>query len=331
MALDDELTEGNLDSALAGLTIRKRLGKGRTASVYEVEGQLPGNRLPIAVKVFCPRATQEGQAEREHRLGVWAHAHGLGPAVFGVGETDGQCTLFMEKMDATLTQANKLLPFGEAQKAWRKAFEVLAQATFCINAQEKALFGHSGWLCGDDLKPDNILMTFGRKKNEGVRVKLADWDPEHWHVLPLQEPEGRMLNRLLLVFNTIHCLGSATVVGLWPDHEIQFLQCLAWLAKRRDRYLRAFTQFYDWLLARGPYHYAGVQSTARRSRGEQFLQAFEERLTYAGDPPRVALREVRSMLRDLTRPGLARDDRVGETEITSARVSTLGQQTHASE
>jgi len=270
-----------------GLTLHRVLGRGRTGFVYE----LSGTRVPrSAGKVFTGRGKPQSIA-REHQLASWAHARGLGPAIYGFREAEDPATdgapalhasvLIMEKMDGTLGDVSKA-SFPEAQASWGLAFRFIATADFSVGASE-GLFPRGGWLCCDDLKPDNVLV----KRDSGrVSLVLGDWDPLHWHPLPLSPEEGRTLNRLLLIINTLLSArqqeGNTWLLkttGLWPDEECTLLTCLAILAGERDGYLSSFVKVYDWLLRRGPYHYAQLPSGAKRERADSFMRALHTSFT----------------------------------------------------
>lgn len=296
-----------------GLTLHRVLGRGRTGCVYE----LSGARVPrSAGKVFTGREKPQCVA-REHKLASWAHARGLGPAVYGLWEgeepsIDGApalraSVLIMEKMDGTLGDVSKA-SFPEAQACWGLAFRFIATADFSVGAPLEGLFCRRGWLCCDDLKPDNILVKRQEGGGGGVTLVLGDWDPVHWHPLPLSPEEGRLLNRLFLIINTLLSArqqdGSTWLLkttGLWPDEECTLLACLATLAAERDGYLASFFMVYDWLLRRGPYHYAQLHSGAKRERADSFMHAlhasFATSLPHAPAPSSEDLRLCRRRLR----------------------------------
>jgi hypothetical protein len=216
----------------------------------------------------------------------------------------------MEKMDASLNRFGSQGGFSACKLAWREAFRALATRDFSVNAQDALPYASPGWLCCDDLKPDNILVKAERSTSSAPRLRLAlaDWDPDHWHSLPLPAEAGRFLNRMLLILNTVLSLRAPAehselcrVVGLWPEPEFRLLQCLAALGRRHDKYLADFACVYDKVLLRGPYHYARISGRSRRERAGALLQRLQDLceggLRSDAEPDPRPLRRLQASLR----------------------------------
>ena len=296
--------------AVLGIELHRLLGTGRSGCVYEVS-QGPKAKGHAAGKVFIGPKTD---FRREFALASWAHSRGIGPRIHSLrqgslteeqGETIAVAALLMEKMDGTLADAVKG-PYSDARLGWALAFHVLASADFSIDNSK--IYPFSGWLCCDDLKPENILV----KKSKTLELRLGDWDPLHWHPLPLQAREGRWLNRTVLVLNSLLACTRALhgkmrflqISGLWPDTELSFLACLSTLAQKKDVWLASFLMCYDSFLRQGPYHYANLQGKRRRERASGLMEILHQSYTYyfPSDlyPSETMLQTARRGLRDVT-------------------------------
>ena len=286
----------DLSKAL-GVTFHGVLGRGRGGTVYELSGTIAGGRHPrSAGKLFVSDCSKGGgcPGDKEHHLAVWAAGRGLGPPVYELrqgrvespeGGSYRVGALLMEKMDTSLNRFGAKGGFTMSRLAWREAFQAIAKRDFSVSAQDASPYTSPGWLCCDDLKPENILIKSDRSAAapSSLQLALVDWDPEHWHSLPLSEATGRFLNRLLLILNTI--LGIRAVeeqadvrrtIGLWPESELRLLQCLAALSCAHDKYLVDFACVYDKMLLRGPYHYARISGGNRRERAWGFMKRLQE-------------------------------------------------------
>ena len=275
-----------LDNAL-GLTFHGLLGGGRGGTVYELSG-VPGARQSrSAGKLFVSdwdAAATCTPGCREHDLARWAAQRGLGPFVYEfrqckVDTTEGASfrvgALLMEKSGVPLNCLTLKSRFAMSSGAWREAFAVIARRDFSVAAHDSSPYSTTGWLCCDDLKPDNILVT---SKGGACSVALVDWDPQHWHVTPLKEDAGRFLNRLLLILNTVlsaRCDVRRTV-SEWPEAELKLLQSLWTLSCSNDTCLLDFACACDKVLLRGPYHYARIKGGDRRARALTFLNRLAE-------------------------------------------------------
>ena len=300
------IREENIKPALRatlGIELHRLLGTGKSGAVYEVSH---GSKGRAAGKVFA-RSTAESQ--REFALASWAHSRGIGPCVHSLCSTteEGPAVLLMEKMDGTLAEAIGGTYVG-ARLAWALAFRMLASADFSFDNSK--IYPSSGWLCCDDLKPDNFLV---KKRKHGTELRLGDWDPLHWQPLPLQAREGRWLNRTVLILNSVLACARTSrgkmrflqISGLWPDAELGFLACLSTLAQEKDPRLASFLKHYDGFLSRGPYHYANVQGGRRRERAGALMEVLHQ--TYAScfpsspPPSDSMLQKARRGLRAVTR------------------------------
>jgi hypothetical protein len=302
------------------VSLRKELALTRSSAVYEVVVSKQGVR---AVK-FSASDPSSTATRKEFALAQWAHGRGLGPKVYelrsktcstGCGDVHMQA-IFMEKMDGTLSHA-KSAPFTHARQQWSRTFQLLASADLSVTPGD--IFTQSGWLCGDDLKPDNILL---RNTPGGTQTVFADWDALHWHVLPLPPASGGLVNFVMFCANCIalalnHCADAYTLVwmiGLWPEDATVRCGGVVALASQRDKVFMRFACTLDGILAKGPYHYAGVSGESRQTRAEAFAQflageavlcAFKDALSH-GLAIRARLRSVLSDLRGATTHGKRR-------------------------
>jgi hypothetical protein len=254
--------------------VLRLLGVGSSARVYEIAI----GRERLAAKVFnC------GCCERELELARWAQQRNLGPRVYAaLGDA-----IVMEKM--TLSLADSALPFSEAQRLWQDAFSLLEQGDFSRGAN---------WLCGDDLKCENVMA-----RGRGEPARILDWDPRHWQALPVPPDDGRALNRILLVLNTMfRDLGA---LSLWPDEQRSFALALAALAAQRSELLLRFASCFDRLLRRGPYHYARLRAQSKRARAELFAQRLAA-LAHEGASTQPAERFLRNLVAAYQRRRLRR-------------------------
>lgn len=288
----------DLSKAL-GVTFHGVLGRGKGGTVYELSGVAGASQPRSAGKLFVAEPSQAEATscpgDKEHNLAVWAAGRGLGPPVYelrrGIVEAPegGKfcvSALLMEKMDAPLNRfGTNGGGFSMCKLAWHEAFQAIAKRDFSVKAQDALPYASPGWLCCDDLKPENILVKTDKSVTPLPRLHLAlaDWDPAHWHSLPLPEGTGRFLNRLLLILNTVLSLRVVDeqselrrIIGLWPESEFRLLQCLAALSRNHDKYLVDFACVYDKMLVRGAYHYACISGRSRRERAGSFLKRLED-------------------------------------------------------
>jgi hypothetical protein len=268
-----------------GVTFHRLLGAGCSGRVYEVSGWSKSAKSRGAGKVFAGSDVKAARHARELALASWAHGRGIGPRVYGLrygswteegGRGREATMLLMEKMDGTLADLGGV-PYWEAKLCWALAFELIEAADF-------SAAGAGGWLCCDDLKPENILV----KRGKSTAVRLGDWDPLHWHSLPIEASEGRWLNRAVLVVNSLFsCRSTARgktrflqTCGLWPEAQLCLLACLASLARDADRQLCAFFKTYDSFLRRGPHHYVSLDGDRRRERASGLARALHEAFSF---------------------------------------------------
>ena len=179
--------------------------------------------------------------------------------------------LVMDKMDMSLTRTSEK-SYSMSRQGWEMAFRLLEKGDFSKSNQ-------SGWFCCDDLKPDNILLNVGKKYTEASGVVLIDWDPEHWHYLPLHPGHGQFLNSLMLCINTVLCHAHnkqwlKTTLNCWPESNLNMLQAFAHLSGIEDVQVLKFVTFFFNMFNQGPFHYAGVRCTPKRMRSHEFLKIF---------------------------------------------------------
>lgn len=246
-----------LRRALTGVAVHGVLGRGRGGLVLEVSKKRRGVRF--AAKVF--RGSLEN-ARREYELARWAAERSLGPRVFPMEcDSDTHPVLWMDLLPLTLGTSFQA-DYAQARAQWQSAFALLEEGNFATASN-----GAEVWLCCDDLKPHNIVFS----ARDASFTRLVDWDPRHWHGLPLLPREGRFLNQLFLILNSALPLCApgphslAQLHGLWPEREAQRLLALCALAEHRDRALLTFLQVLDPLMRKGPYHYAGASERQGRT------------------------------------------------------------------
>ena len=102
------------------------------------------------------------------------------------------------------------------------------------------------------MKPDNILLNVNKKSIEPSAVVLIDWDPAHWHFLPLQAGNGHFLNSIMLSINTVLCHAHnphwlKTTINCWSEKNIKLLQALAYLSGMEDVQLLKIVSFFQYL------------------------------------------------------------------------------------
>jgi hypothetical protein len=212
----------------------------------------------FAAKIF--RSTQESDAEKEYELARWAAHRQLGPQVMQIDFTcDTYPVIWMDLFPVTLASASQT-DYAQAQAFWRNAIDLLQTGDFSRDD------GSKRWLCGDDLKAQNIVFLSGQPDS----VRLIDWDPSHWHSLPLSAREGCFLNTTFLLLNSAlqaqNKRALQQLVGLWPESAGQRLLALCALAAQEDRVLRSALRVLSKLMRNGPFHYASPSSTRASQR-----------------------------------------------------------------
>lgn len=249
------------------------------------------------------------QAEQESRLAEWAASRELGPKVQALRtsilegaeneEPMHAALLLMEKATSCLHTLGISGALADVQRAWQCTFDLLATCDFSIT--EDAVMGikSSGWLCCDDLKPENVLVHMlgqgvekrspsGASQRQATQqvesVRLTDWDARHWHAVPVSKERGALLNRLLLIFNCVvrwhrqpceRAAGSLLhTLATWPDQERALARDVATLAATQSSCMVQFLVALDSVLTRGPYYYARVVGKGRHERARNFMDAY---------------------------------------------------------
>ena len=330
-----------------GVHFYRPIGRGRSCTVYEVSdshrevaGRLAGK---LCVAGDAKAAAMRQQAEQESRLAEWAASRQLGPkvqalrtSVLEVAENEEPlhaALLLMEKATTCLHTLGLSGALADVQRAWQYTFELLATCDFSITADAVMGVKASGWLCCDDLKPENVLVyMLGQAVDKPspsaasqrqvspqvASVCLTDWDARHWHPVPVSKERGALLNRLLLIFNCVvrwHRLPCERAVGsllhtlaTWPDQERALARDLGTLAAAQSSCMLQFLVALDGVLMRGPYYYARVSGKGRRERARHFMDAYASALRSClpldadlTAAPEAGARLVRRQLAEITK------------------------------
>ena len=277
----------------AHIKIQKMLGRGRKGCVYELLQTRNRETQRYAGKIFTDANESYKNVSGEARLAEWAYERKLAPRIIDVihkellskeGQPSKQISvLVMEKMDMPLSRIMER-SYILACQSWKMAFALLTSGDLSLETKLGDVSNGVGWLCCDDMKPDNILLNAGKDATEPSAIVLTDWDPEHWHSLPLSPEDGQFLNRLLLSINTVLCHFQnkqwlTAAVNCWPDHEIGVLRALAYLSSTLDLQLLKFLKAYSKIFNRGPFYYAGVRGVDKKTRVQEFAQIFHANCT----------------------------------------------------
>lgn len=291
----DTFSTADIESMFdAHFKIQKLIGRGRKGCVYELLQNRNKETLRYAGKIFADSSGCYKPVTAEARLAEWAYNRRLAPRVVDVLHKEMQLNeglqttrigmLVMEKMDMPLSRVMER-SYSLACRSWKMAFALLTTGDLSSDAQAGNVCKSVGWLCCDDMKPDNILLNASKDAVEPSAIVLTDWDPEHWHSLPLSPEDGQFLNRLLLCINTVlcHCQNKQwlmAAINCWPDHETGVLRALAHLSELRDMQLLKFLKAYSKIFNKGPFYYAGVRSVNKKTRAQEFAQIFHSSCTY---------------------------------------------------
>lgn len=310
----------DLEGAFDALKITKILGRGRTGGVYEVGGKHMGKNRGVVGKFYTGNDDNGKRSKREAQLATWAHSRGVGPQILDVMHGDMRTkaslhthpisVLLMEKMDMSLSRVVDH-SYSLARQSWGATFTLISSADMSIVENEIALFCRSGWLCSDDMKPDNVLINADSCSVKPSSVVFTDWDPDHWHVVPLPSHCGMLLNKLTLIINTVLCHYSTsggnawlvTTINLWPDNETAILHALSILSGRQDKQLMKFLRTYTKFLSRGAFYYANVRKVDKKGRAEEFARVFHaictEVFDFKSEPSEKDVDHMRCSLREL--------------------------------
>lgn len=294
-----------------GVHFYRLIGRGRSGAVYEVSDNHHATRERLAGKLCVAGDTKADsmrrQAEQESRLAGWAASKKLGPQVQALRTSVVPCgyeeepvhaaLLLMDKASTCLHTLGLSGALAEVQRAWQLTFDLLATSDFSITADAEMGVADSGWLCCDDLKPENVLVHMlgadgerppqtapPAQQRQVTGVCLTDWDTRHCHPLPLCREWGCLVNRLVLVFNCVvrwHRQPSERAadsllrtLAAWPDQERALARDLGILAAAQNKVLLQFLVALDAVFLRGPYYYARVCCKGRRERAKQFMDAY---------------------------------------------------------
>ena len=139
-------------------------------------------------------------------------------------------------MDMPLTRTTEQ-SYSLSRQSWKMAFRLLERGDFSKIGTDAS--SQARWFCCDDMKPDNILLNVSKNSIGPSAVALIDWDPEHWHYLPLHAGHGQFLNSMMLSINTVLCHSHntqwlKTTINCWPETNIKFLQAFAHLSGTED-------------------------------------------------------------------------------------------------
>ena len=295
--------------------IQRLLGRGRKGYVYELFR--PRNKGTYAGKIFVESKDCNNTVVAEAKLADWAYKRNLAPQVINVlhGRASQDevaskpllSVLVMEKMDMSLSRVMEY-SYGFACRSWNMAYALLTTGDLRPDEYLREASKKLGWMCCDDMKPDNILVNASKGVLEPSTLVLTDWDPDHWHSLPLCPEDGQYLNRFILSVNTILCHSGNTqwliaAINCWPDHQITVLKALYCLSKVRDPQLLKFLKAYDNIFSKGPYHYAGVHSVNKKLRARDFAGIFHIRcatcIGRADEESTVDIQDLKIQLRKL--------------------------------